>query len=58
MFSPPPFIVPFVAPEFKIEIEKSGSMIRYSDKVNGTINGGGLNIDIRCDYGKVYLRKK
>ena len=48
----------FVAPEFKIEIEKSGSMIRYSDKINGTINGGGLNLDIRCDYGKVYLRKK
>ncbi len=48
----------FVAPEFKIEIEKSGNMIRYSDKVNGTINGGGLNMDIRCDYGKVYLRKK
>ncbi|MBK5278926.1 MAG: DUF4097 family beta strand repeat protein [Bacteroidia bacterium] len=48
----------FVAPEFKIEIEKSGNMVRYSDKVNGTINGGGLNLDIRCDYGKVYLRKK
>lgn len=48
----------FVAPEFKIEIEKTGSMVRYSDKVSGTINGGGLNLDIRCDYGKVYLRKK
>ncbi|MEK6782713.1 MAG: DUF4097 family beta strand repeat-containing protein [Bacteroidota bacterium] len=48
----------FVAPEFKIEIEKTGSMVRYSDKISGTINGGGLNLDIRCDYGKVYLRKK
>ena len=48
----------FVAPEFKIEIEKQGSMVQYSDKVKGTINGGGLNVDIRSDYGKVYLRKK
>jgi hypothetical protein len=48
----------FVAPEFKIDIEKSGNMVRYSDKVSGTINGGGLNLGIRCDYGKVYLRKK
>lgn len=27
-------------------------------KVNGKINGGGMGIDIRSDYGKVYLRKK
>jgi hypothetical protein len=48
----------FVAPEFKIDIEKDGDMVRYSDKVNGKINGGGIGIDIRSDYGKVYLRKK
>lgn len=48
----------FVAPEFKIEIDKDGDMVRYSDKVNGKINGGGMGIDIRSDYGKVYLRKK
>jgi predicted membrane protein len=48
----------FVAPEFKIDIEKDGDMVRYSDKVNGKINGGGMNVDIRSDYGKVYLRKK
>jgi len=48
----------FVAPEFKIDIERKGSMIEYSDKVAGTINGGGMNIDITCNYGKVYLRKK
>jgi len=48
----------FVAPEFKIDIEKDGDMVRYSDKVNGKINGGGMGIDIRSDYGKVYLRKK
>jgi hypothetical protein len=48
----------FVAPDFKIEIEKQGDMLRYSDRVNGKINGGGMNIDFRSDYGKIYLRKK
>ena len=47
-----------VAPDFKIEIERDGSMIRYSDKVNGKINGGGINIDLNSNYGKIYLRKK
>jgi len=47
-----------VAPDFKIEIEKEGSMIRYSDKVNGKINGGGITIDLNSNYGKIYLRKK
>lgn len=45
----------FVAPEFKIEVEKQG---RDSDRVTGKINGGGISVDLRCDYGKVYLRKK
>lgn len=48
----------FVAPDFKIEIEKTGEMINYSDKLNGKINGGGMNIDFRSDYGKIYFRKK
>jgi len=47
-----------VAPEFKIEIDKQGDMVRYSDRVNGKINGGGMNIDLRSDYSKIYLRKK
>jgi predicted membrane protein len=48
-----------VANEFKIEVEPSRSGLReYSDKVTGTINGGGVNIDLSCNYGKVYLRKK
>jgi hypothetical protein len=47
-----------VAPEFKIEIDKQGDMISYSDRVNGKINGGGINIDFRSDYSKIYLRKK
>lgn len=48
----------FVAPEFKIEVEKTGNMIRYSDKISGKINGGGINIDLSASYGKIYLRKK
>lgn len=49
-----------VAPELKIEQSNNGQWRQYSgDKVSGTINGGGsLNIDLTCNYGKVYLRKK
>jgi hypothetical protein len=46
-------------PVFKIEMDKrGGDMIVYSDKVSGKINGGGIAIDLSCNYGKVYLRKK
>jgi predicted membrane protein len=48
----------YVAPEFKIEVEKTGNMIRYSDKISGKVNGGGTSIDLSANYGKVYLRKK
>lgn len=44
-------------PAFKIDIERKGEMVAYSDKVSGTLNGGGINIDLSCNYGKVYLRK-
>lgn len=48
-----------VAPEFNIKVESKNGMVQYSgDKINGTLNGGGGNIELRCDYGKVYLRKK
>ncbi|NOT74662.1 MAG: hypothetical protein HOP08_07015 [Cyclobacteriaceae bacterium] len=48
----------YVAPDFKIDINKQGDMVRYSDNLNGKINGGGMNVDLNCSYGKVYLRKK
>jgi predicted membrane protein len=48
----------YVAPEFKIEVDKSGSMVRYSDKISGKINGGGISMDLSANYGKIYLRKK
>jgi hypothetical protein len=48
----------YISPEFKIDIEKTGDMIRYGDRINGKLNGGGIKIDFRSDYGKIYLRKK
>ena len=47
-----------VDPDFKIEIEKTGEMIRYSDKVSGKINGGGIEINLSATHNNVYLRKK
>jgi predicted membrane protein len=47
----------FMAPEFKITVE-GDERDRDGDRVKGTINGGGMNIDFRSDYGKIYLRKK
>ena len=48
----------FVDPEFKIDIEKSGNMVKYSDNVSGKINGGGLDITLSSTHNSVYLRKK
>src|SRR5688572_16914247 len=44
----------FADPAFKIDIDQQGD----SDKVSGKINGGGIPVDLACNYGKVYLRKK
>lgn len=48
----------FAAPDFKIEVEREGDWVKYADRVNGKINGGGMSIDFRSDYGKIYFRKK
>ena len=48
----------FVDPDFKIDIERSGSMVKYSDNVAGKINGGGLDITLSSTHNNVYLRKK
>lgn len=47
-----------VDPDFKIEIEKTGDMVRYGNKVNGKINGGGTDIKLDAQHGNIYLRKK
>jgi hypothetical protein len=46
----------YVAPDFKIEVDQPGRI--GGNKVSGKINGGGLSVDISCNYGKIYLRKK
>jgi hypothetical protein len=48
----------FVDPEFKIDIDKSGNMVKYSDNVSGKINGGGLDVTLSSTHNSVYLRKK
>jgi hypothetical protein len=49
----------FVSPEFKIDVDKQNGMHVISDRVSGKLNGGGgLNIDLSANYGKIYLRKK
>jgi len=48
----------FVDPDFKIEMDKSGNMVKYSDQVSGKLNGGGLDIALSSTHNNVYLRKK
>lgn len=48
----------FVDPDFKIEIEQKGDMIKYSDKLTGKINGGGIDMNLSSTHNNVYLRKK
>ena len=47
----------FVDPGFKIEIERTGDMVKYSDHLAGKINGGGLDLTISSTHNNVYLRK-
>lgn len=47
-----------VDPDFKIEIDRSGNFVRYSDRLNGKINGGGVEIELSANHGNLYLRKK
>ena len=49
----------FVAPEFKLDVPtKNGLKVYGGEKITGTLNGGGTNIDLSCNYGKIYVRKK
>jgi hypothetical protein len=47
-----------VDPDLKIEIDRSGDMVKYSDKVSGKINGGGNDVNLMATHNNVYLRKK
>lgn len=49
----------FVDPAFKMEVESKGDFVKYSSsKVNGKINGGGLEISLGSTHNNIYLRKK
>jgi predicted membrane protein len=45
----------FMSPDFKMEVDRGED---DENRVTGKINGGGINIGITCNYGKVYVRKK
>lgn len=47
-----------VDPDFKIEIDRTGNYVKYSDKVTGKLNGGGVEIELSSTHNNVYLRKK
>lgn len=48
----------FVDPDFKIEVSRTGELVKYSGPVTGKINGGGLDIGLGSTHNNVYLRKK
>lgn len=48
----------YVAPEFKINPTTIETPEPYGGKLSGTLNGGGVKLDLGCNYGKIYLRKK
>ncbi len=49
----------FVDPAIKIEFESQSDWKVYgSRKINGKINGGGLDMKLSSSHGSIYLRKK
>jgi hypothetical protein len=48
----------FVDPAIKIELGEKSDWVKYgSNKVNGTINGGGLDLSLSSAHGNIYIRK-
>ena len=48
----------FIDPAFKLELERSGDMVKYSDKMVAKINGGGITVNLSSTHDNIYLRKK
>lgn len=48
----------YISPEFKIAVEKKDDLAIHGDELNGKVNGGGIHIDVRSEYSKIYLRTK
>lgn len=48
----------FLDPGLKVEIPKQGDWVKYgSNKIEGKINGGGLELSFGSNHGNVYVRK-
>lgn len=47
-----------VDPDFKIELQNNGGLVNYSEKIKGTLNGGGTALSLTSNHDNVYLRKK
>ena len=48
----------YAASDFKIVMDKPDTeALSYGDQVKGKINGGGIDIVLKSNYGKIYLRK-
>lgn len=47
------------SPQLKIEMKKNtdDDLVSYSSNISGKLNGGGLDIKLTSEYGKIYLRK-
>jgi hypothetical protein len=49
----------FVDPNLKLEVPKTGDWTKYgSSKLDGKVNGGGIEITLGTSHGNIYLRKK
>lgn len=48
----------FVDPALKLELDKTGDFVKYSDRLNAKMNGGGTEINLTSTHDNVYLRKK
>lgn len=49
----------FVDPNLKLEVPKTGEWTKYGgSKVDGKLNGGGIEIGLNSSHGNIYLRKK
>jgi hypothetical protein len=49
----------FVDPGLNLEIPKTGDWVKYGgNKIEGKINGGGLEFNFGSHHGNVYVRKK
>ena len=47
-----------VDPDFKIELDRTGSMVNYSDQIHGKLNGGGIDVALTAQHNNIYLRTK